>query len=137
METNRKKRSFNPTHMQGSADRYHLSQALRVGDTIWVSGQVGISAEREIPSGVEAQTRLAFENLRTVLEDAGASLDDVVELTLLVTPDMAELGDFQTIKDEYIRPPYPAVTGFRVSGLASPEFLIEIRAVAVAGAGAG
>lgn len=125
--------SFTPATMQVSADKYHLSPAMRVGDMIWVSGQVGITPDRQVPLGLQAQTRQAFENLKTVLTEAGATLDDIVELTLLFTGSMGNLEPFHQVKDEYIRAPYPAITGFAVSALAAPEFLVEIRAVAVAG----
>lgn len=136
MSADMKQQSFTPPAMQVSADKYHLSQAMRVGNTVWVSGQVGITAERTVPVGLEAQTRQTFENLKTVLEAAGATLDDIVELTLLFTGSMSKLEAFHKVKDEYIRAPYPAITGFVVSALALPELLLEVRAVAVAGSAA-
>lgn len=137
MNANGKKQSFNPPGTEGSADKYRLSQAMRVGDTIWVSGQVGVTADRTVPDGIEAQTRLTFENLKRVLESAGATLDDIVELTLLLTDSSIDMAPFYRVKDEYIRPPYPAITGFGVSSLALPGLLLEVRAVAVAGSAAG
>lgn len=132
----RKQQSFNPPGSEASANKYRLSQAMRVGDMVWVSGQVGVTPERTVPEGIEAQTRLTFENLKAVLESAGATLDDIVELTLLLTDTSIDLEPFYRVKDEYIRPPYPAITGFGVSSLALPGLLIEVRAVAVAGSGA-
>lgn len=135
-ENTMKQQSFNPPGTEAVAEQYRLSQAMRVGNTIWVSGQVGAAADRTIPEGIEAQTRLTFENLKTVLESAGATLDDIVELTLLLTDTSIDLSPFQRVKDEYIRPPYPAITGFGVSSLALPGLLLEIRAVAIAGSAA-
>lgn len=128
--------SFNPPGTEATAEQYRLSQAMRVGNMIWVSGQVGVTAERTVPEGIEAQTRLTFENLKAVLEAAGATLDDIVELTLLLTDTSIDLEPFYRVKDEYIRPPYPAITGFGVSSLALPGLLLEVRAVAVAGSAA-
>lgn len=133
---NMTQQSFNPPGTEAVAEQYRLSQAMRVGNTVWVSGQVGVTAERTVPEGIEAQTRLAFEKLKTVLESAGATLDDIVELTLLLTDTSIDLAPFYRVKDEYIRPPYPAITGFGVSSLALPGLLLEIRAVAVAGSAA-
>lgn len=132
-ESNATKQSFNPPGSEATAEQYRLSQAMRVGNTIWVSGQVGVTAERVVPDGIEAQTRLTFENLKAVLESAGATLDDIVELTLLLTDTSIDLEPFYRVKDEYIRAPYPAITGFGVSSLALPVLLLEVRAVAVAG----
>lgn len=131
-----KQQSFNPPGTQDAADTYRLSQAMRVGNTIWVSGQVGVAADRTVPEGIEEQTRLTFENLKAVLKSAGATLDDIVELTLLLTDNSIDLAPFYRVKDEYIRPPYPAITGFGVSSLALPGLLLEVRAVAVAGSAA-
>lgn len=134
MSTNdARQQSFNPPGTEASADKYRLSQAMRVGDTVWASGQVGVAADGTVPDDIEAQTRLTFENLKAVLASAGASLDDIVELTLLLTDTSIDLEPFYRVKDEYIRPPYPAITGFGVSSLALPGLLLEVRAVAVAG----
>ena len=77
-----KKQSINPPFAQPVSDLYHLSQAIRVDDTIWVSGQVGVDAAMTPAKGLEAQTRQAFQNLKAVLESAGASMADIVEMTL-------------------------------------------------------
>jgi enamine deaminase RidA (YjgF/YER057c/UK114 family) len=121
--------------MQGMYDAYHFAPAIRVGDTIWVSGQVGLDASMRPGQGMAAQARLAFENLKTVLEAAGASLEDVVELTTFHLDLRGEMGDFTAAKDAFFRDRYPAWTAVGVTQLAAPEFRIEIRAVAVAGSG--
>src|SRR5215469_12663189 len=71
----------NPKETQPMYDGFHFSQANRVGDTIWVSGQVGVDDKLTPASGMAAQARLAFEGLKRTLVAAGATLDDVVELT--------------------------------------------------------
>src|SRR5262249_36885779 len=72
--------SINPPPTQAMYDNYHFSQATRVGNTIWVSGQVGIDAHMRPAVGAEAQARLAFQSLQSVLEAAGANMADIVEL---------------------------------------------------------
>jgi len=131
-----KKASFTPPALQGGADQYHLSQALRVGDMVWVSGQVGFDpSAMVVPPSMSAQTRLAFQNLKSVLESAGATMADLVELTVYAT-DITELTDFGTIKDEFVPAPYPAVTAVQISQLVLPTLKIEMKAVAVVGSGA-
>src|SRR5215469_11887398 len=71
----------NPKQTQPMYEAFHFSQANRVGDTIWVSGQVGIDSNLSPASGMAAQARLAFEGLKRTLAETGASLEDVVELT--------------------------------------------------------
>lgn len=130
-----KKQSVNPTFAQPIADLYRLSQAMRVGDMIWVSGQVGVDATLAPAKGIEAQTRLAFQNVQAMLEAAGATMADIVDLTVYMTDVAGGTETFLRIKDEFIPAPYPAVTGVGVASLTLPELMIEIRAVAVAGSG--
>ncbi|SPS00693.1 RidA family protein [Cupriavidus taiwanensis] len=130
------RQSIIPPGAEALYDALHFSPATRVGDTIWVSGQVGIDATMTPAEGMEAQARLAFESLKGVLASAGASLADVVELTTYHTSLRSELADFTRVKDEYIPNRYPSWTAVGVTELALPGLCIEIQAVAVAGCGA-
>lgn len=132
---NLQRRSINPPPTQALYDAYHFSQATRVGDTIWVSGQVGIDADMRPAKGAEAQARLAFESLKSVLEAAGAGLADIVELTTFHIDLRGDVAAFGQVKDEFLLEPYPSWTAVGVTQLALPELLLEIRAVAVAGCG--
>jgi enamine deaminase RidA (YjgF/YER057c/UK114 family) len=82
-----------------------------------------------------AQARLAFEGLKTVLEAAGATLADVVELMTFHTDLRRDMPAFSQVKDQYFADRYPSWTAVGVTQLALPEFLVEVRAVAVAGCG--
>jgi len=128
-----KRQSINPPSTQAMADAFHFSQATRVGNTIWVSGQVGLDATMTPADGVEAQARLAFQALKSALEAAGASLADIVELTTFHTDLRGEIHAFGRVKDEYLPDRYPSWTAVGVTQLAVPELRVEIRAVAVAG----
>ena len=132
---NMKRQSINPPSTQAIYDAYHFSQATRVGNTIWVSGQVGIDAAMTPGKGMEAQAHLAFQALRSVLEAAGASLADIVELTTFHTDLRGEIQAFGKVKDQYLPDRYPSWTAVGVTQLALPELCVEIRAVAVAGCG--
>jgi enamine deaminase RidA (YjgF/YER057c/UK114 family) len=116
-------------------DALHFSQATRVGNMIWVSGQVGIDAAMKPAQGMEAQAHLAFQGLRSVLEAAGATLADVVELTTFHTDLRGDMHAFGRVKDAYVAAPYPSWTAVGVTQLALPELCVEIRAVAVVGCG--
>ena len=129
------RRQIIPPSMQAMYDAYHFAPATRVGDTIWVSGQVGIDAQMRPGDGMATQARLAFENLKTVLETAGATLADVVELLTFHTDLRGDMAAFSPVKDAYFPDRYPSWTAVGTPQLASPEFLIEVRAVAVAGSG--
>jgi enamine deaminase RidA (YjgF/YER057c/UK114 family) len=115
---------------------YHFSQAVRVGDMIWVSGQVGLDENQQPADGVGTQARIAFENLKLVLEEAGASLGDVVELMTFHTDLHGEIADFAVAKDTYFPRDYPSWTAVGVTHLAVRGLCVEIRAIAVAGSSA-
>jgi enamine deaminase RidA (YjgF/YER057c/UK114 family) len=104
-----------------------------VGDTIWVSGQVGIDDALFPARGMTAQARLAFRGLKRALHAAGASLADVVELMTFHVDLRGEMEEFAQVKDEFFPRDYPAWTAVGVTQFALPELRIEIRAVAVAG----
>lgn len=127
------RRAVIPAASQAMYDRYHFAPATRVGDLIWVSGQVGMDGEGRPGADMEAQARLAFEALRAVLSEAGARLGDVVELTTFHTDLRGDMRAFSAVKDEFFPASYPAWTAVGVTQLARPEFLVEVRAVAVAG----
>ena len=130
------RQTINTPSTQAMYDRYHFAQATRVGDIIWVSGQVGIAAAMKPGKGMEEQAQLAFHNLRSVLEAAGATLDDVVELVTFHTDLRGEMAAFSKVKDTFFTERYPSWSAVGVTQLAMPELCVEIRAVAVAGCGA-
>ena len=122
-----------PAGAQGMYDRFHFPQATRVGDTVWVSGQVGVDAAGQPGADIAAQARLAFEALKAVLAEAGATLGDVVDLNTFHLDLRGGMRAFAAVKDEFFPSNYPSWTAVGVTQLARPEFLVEIRAVAVVG----
>jgi len=106
------------------------SQAIRAGDTVYLSGQIGLEpASGTLREGVDNQTRQVFSNLKAVAEAAGGSLDDIVKLTVL----LADLGDFAKVNEimtAYFKPPYPARATYQVAGLPRGA-RIEVEAVLV------
>jgi len=93
------------------------SQAIRAGDTVYLSGQIGLDpATGNLRDGIEAQARQVFDNVKAVSEAAGGSLDNVVKLSLL----LADLADFSKVNDimaTYFTAPYPARATYQVAGL--------------------
>ena len=93
------------------------SQAIRAGGTLYLSGQIGLDPKTgQLVDGVEAQAHQVFRNMRAVAQAAGASLDDVVKLSIL----LADLGDFAKVNEimaTYFKAPYPARSTYQVAGL--------------------
>jgi enamine deaminase RidA (YjgF/YER057c/UK114 family) len=125
---------INPPGTEKIYEKLQFSQAVQVGDTIWVSGQVGMDATGMAGDGIEAQARLAFQNLKYVLESAGSSLDDIVELVSYHTS-MNGIREFGKVKTEFITQNYPAWTAVGVTELVFPKLLVEIKATAVIDSG--
>ena len=94
------------------------SQAARVGNTIWVSGQIPLDPDTKqlVEGGMEAQVRRVFENMRQIVLAAGASLDDVVKVTIFLV-DLQHFALVNQIMAAYFREPYPARAAVGVSAL--------------------
>lgn len=93
------------------------SQAVRAGNTVYLSGQIGLDpATMSMVDGIEAQVHRVFGNLKAVAEASGGSLADVVKLNVFLT----DLGNFalvNTIMAEYFSQPYPARAAVGVASL--------------------
>jgi len=126
-----------PKQDQELYDGWHFAPAVRVGDMVYVSGQVGVDANLQPGETPTAQGRLAFENLSRVLREAGSGLEDVVEITTFHLDLRGELQAFASVKDEFLPKDFPAWTAVGVTQLALPELRFEIRAIAVVGCGKG
>ena len=110
---------------------YLLSQAIRAGDTLYISGQAGYGDDgRIVPGGFVAQGERAFTNLGRVLAAAGATFADVVKVTIFVT-DMRQFPHVVELRRRHFAPPYPADSIVEVKGLYTTEAMLEIEAVAI------
>lgn len=112
---------------------YLLSQGIRFGDLLFISGQAGYDADgRIVEGGFQAQGEQAFANLRRALEAGGSGLADVVKVTIFLT-DMGNFSKVVDLRRRFFTPPYPADSIVEVTGLYAPEVMIEIEAIAAAG----
>ncbi len=106
------------------------SQGVRAGDTVYLSGQLGLDpATGNLAAGVDAQAHQVFRNLRAVAQAAGGELDDVVKLTILMA-DLADFGKVNEIMATYFKPPYPARATYQVAALPKAAAL-EVEAILV------
>lgn len=120
-----------PEAHEGAARSARYSPALRVGNVIHVSGQVGRDSALRAIADPLAQYRAAFANVELVLGEAGASLSDVVDLMTFHTS-FDDFDVFRQVKDDYFTvEPYPAWTAVGVTALAVPGILVEIRCTAM------
>lgn len=118
-----------PSDLPAPAGYSHVV-TIPTGRLVWTSGQVGIAADGSVPSGCEAQTRLAFDNVGRALAAAGAGWNDVVKLTFYVVS-TDELATVRAVRDEYINTSAPPTSSLvQVAGLFRPDLVIEVEAVA-------
>lgn len=106
------------------------SQAVEIGNLLFVSGQIGINpATGEVATGIEAQTTQVMENLQAILQEAGSSFSKVGKFTIY----LSSMDDFATVNEiygSYLEKPYPARATVEVSRLPK-DVLVEIDAIVV------
>jgi 2-iminobutanoate/2-iminopropanoate deaminase len=110
-----------------------FSEAVRVGNTLYLSGVLGIKpGTRElVAGGIEGQTRQVMDTIKTVLERNGSSLDHVVKCTVMLA-DMSEWAKMNAIYITYFKKHFPARSALGVNGLALGA-QVEIECIATAG----
>ena len=106
------------------------SQAVRCGDTIYLSGQIGLDpATMQLVEGIDAQVQRVFDNLKAVAEAAGASLADAAKVTIYLT-DLAHFTKVNEAMAAYFTQPYPARAAVGIASLPRGA-LIEADAILV------
>ncbi len=108
------------------------SQAIRVNDTVYLSGQIGLDpSSGELKEGIEAQTHQVLANLKAVAQAAGGSLAEIVKLTVFLT----DLDNFVLVNEimaQHFQVPYPARAAVGVAALPKSA-AVEVEAVLILG----
>ncbi|MEQ9356189.1 RidA family protein [Coleofasciculus chthonoplastes] len=131
-----------PTGMEILYDKYHYCPGIRIGNTVYVSGQVGRDEKLQVVEGIEKQFVQAFENVKKVLLTAGVTFDNVVELVTyhVTNPDLITASEplmiphlslFMEVKDRYFIEKYPTWTKVGVTALSDPGLIVEIKCTAL------
>ena len=116
-----------PPGRQALYEKHRYSAAVRSGDLLFVSGQVGSREDGSAEPDFAKQVQLAFDRLKAVLAAAGASFDDVVDVTTFHTNPEAQLDTVMAIRDDAIGgAPYPTWTAVGVTWLAGFDFEIKV-----------
>lgn len=108
-----------------------FSEAVRVGNTLYLSGQIGIQpgSLNLVTGGIQAEARQTLENIKTTLETHGYAMRDVVKCTVMLA-DIAEWTTFNEVYKTYFAPPYPARSALGANGLALGA-RVEVECLAV------
>lgn len=108
-----------------------FSEAVRAGDTLYLSGKLGLGPDGKLPAGIEAQTRLAMDSIAATLKKSGAGWANVVKCTVMLD-DMKDWPAFNTVYMTYFAPgQMPARSAFGADGLALGA-LVEVECLAYA-----
>lgn len=139
-----------PKGMEILYEKFHYCPGIKVGNTLYISGQVGRDENLQVVEGTEAQFVQAFENVKKVLSAAGTTFDDVVEMiTYHVTG--VNLGNLQPqpsntseqqftiphlplfikVKDRYFTNKFSTWTGVGITALSTPGLIVEIKCTAI------
>jgi reactive intermediate/imine deaminase len=132
METRTQKQIVDPGW--GWDRQFGFSQAVRAGGLLFLAGQMPVDPHTAAVVGegdIRTQAHQVFQNIKAVLEVAGATMGDVVEIVSYHT-DMADLGAVAEVKAEYIAEDFPAWTAVGVTALAFPGLMLEIKVTALA-----
>ncbi len=107
-----------------------LSPGIRAGDFLFVSGNVAVNSSGDLVGGsdAEAQSRQVMTNIRTIVEAAGATMQDVVKITCFLT-DVNSYPGYGKVRGETWPSSPPASSTVIVAGLVRPEYLVEVEAI--------
>jgi enamine deaminase RidA (YjgF/YER057c/UK114 family) len=106
-------------------NRYSL--AIRSNGFLFVSGQVGSREDGTPEPDLQVQTKLAFEHLNTILNEAGCSFEDVIDVTVFVVNPESTLGKlWPVVQAHWGQAPYPTLTGVGVTWLSGFQFEIKV-----------
>ena len=119
-----------PTSVHSTAG-VGYSHVAKAGDTVFIAGQIALDPNGSLvgKGDIEAQTHQVYVNLQAILEELGGSLEDIVKLTTYLT-DRSQLDAFRRVRNRFFTDAFPPNTLLFVSGLAHPDYLVEIEAVA-------
>ena len=118
-----------PDQDRASYDNFHFAPAVRTGNLVLLSGQIGATGNR-VPDSAEEEFRLAWQGVGRVLAAAGLGFEDIVEITSYHVNLQQHLGTFMKVKDEFVSEPWPAWSAIGIAELAIPGARVEIRVTA-------
>ncbi len=129
-----KKETLSPNNFTKKTGSYSQGLAVSCGNAKWVfvTGQIAMDANGEVvsPNDIEGQTEYVFENIKTILAESGATLDDVVKVQIFLT-DISLFGKVTPIRNKYLAVSQPVSTLVEVSSLVKDGCMIEIEVIAI------
>lgn len=108
------------------------SHAAKAGNTLYIAGQVAKDLEGNLVGKGDfgTQARQVFTNLKSILDEAGGRIENIVKMTTFLTH-FDYIETYRNVRDEFIQEPYPPNTLLIVDSLAMAEYMIEVEAIAI------
>ena len=100
-----------PEAMKTNYDVFHFAPATVIDNRVYASGQIGIGPDGKSPDNLEEQFTLAFESVGLMLKEAGATFDDIVEMTTFHIGLQSHIQEFISVKDRYVKRALPGLDG--------------------------
>jgi enamine deaminase RidA (YjgF/YER057c/UK114 family) len=119
-----------PSSMRTNYDMFHFAPAVVADNRVYASGQIGVGADGKVSPDLETQFTDVFERVGEVLEAAGATFADIVEISTFHIGLQDHIQQFIAVKDRFIVEPYPAWTAVGTTELAIPGAVVEIKVIA-------
>lgn len=119
-----------PASMKTNYDMFHFAPAVIADNRVYASGQIGVGPDGQVSDDLETQFTHVFERVGEVLEAAGASFSDIVEITTFHIGLPGHIQQFIAVKDRFIVEPYPAWTAVGTTELAIPGAVVEVKVIA-------
>jgi enamine deaminase RidA (YjgF/YER057c/UK114 family) len=123
-------KTINPKESKFLHDNYHFSQAVKSGELLLCSGQIGIGADNTVPTDLSEEFTNAWTKVGSVLKAAGVDFTDVLEYTTYHVGLQATMATFMKVRDQFLKEPWPAWTAIGITELAVPGAHVEIRVTA-------
>jgi enamine deaminase RidA (YjgF/YER057c/UK114 family) len=111
-------------------DNFHFSEATKSNGFLLCSGVIGTGEKGKIPDDIKQEFRNAWEGIGRLLAACELGYDDIVECTTYHVGLQATMGDFMSVRDEFLSEPWPAWTAIGITELAVPGAHVEIRVTA-------
>ena len=112
----------------GDGGAYPFSDAVRVGNTLYLSGQIGFKDDKLVKGGIKAETKQVFDNIQAILLQYGYQKSNLIKCSAMLT-DMNDFADFNKVYQTELAKPYPVRSTFGVAGLAAGAS-VEIECIA-------
>lgn len=120
-----------PENSHASYETYGYSPAIKSGDFLFISGQVGVNRDGSAIEDVEMQFAQVFENLKQILNEAECSFDNIIDVTSFHVDMFEHFDTFAAAKQKvFTQSPPPSWTAIGVVTLADPALLLEVKAIA-------